>query len=110
MAMKCRAIKANGQRCLCFARLDDPEQLCVYHSRLGAAGAQIKSEPLTIEEEIAGLTAEYRRLIRARKKSLETTRLILTLHEAIKELTKLAPSVGPEKKGDPAWMKKFRQS
>ena len=110
MALKCKALTSKGSPCLCFARLDDPEQLCVYHSRLSAQGAQMKSEPLTIEEEIAGLTAEYRRLIRARKKSLETTRLILTLHEAIKELTKLAPSAGPEKKEDPAWMKKFRQS
>jgi len=48
MAQKCRALTSKGKPCCAFARLG--EELCIFHSRVDADGAQRKAKPLNQED------------------------------------------------------------
>ena len=107
---QCGAINSKGDHCHAWAVRGSEPPRCMFHiTKKDVPAAQGPQAPLTVEEEIRGLTAEYRRLIHARKKSLETTRMILALAQAIKELGGLTPAAA-SRKDDPSWMKKFRPS
>jgi len=106
---QCGAITSKGTPCRTYAVHGSEPPRCMFHiDRSLMPADKGPMAPLTVEEEVRGLTSEWRRLLRTRPKSLETTRLILALSQAIKDLTGLAPSAEHAKKGDPAWMKKFR--
>ena len=107
---QCSAINSKGELCHCSAIHGSSPPRCVFHIDRRKIPTATPSAPLTVEEELQDLTAEYRRLVHSRKKSLECTRLLLMVREAIKELGGMPPSSTPAKKDDPEWMKKFRQS
>ena len=93
MATKCSALKSNGQPCLCFARKDDPEHLCIYHSRLSATGAQREHKPVTKKELITLVEQTIRQIRRAKCNPLERSRELRAL---IAERDKLLAPETPE--------------
>jgi hypothetical protein len=86
MAQKCRAITSKGKPCLAFARRDDPEQLCIYHSRLGASGSQREHQPVTKGELTRLIEKTIRQVRRSKCNPLERSRELRAL---ILELDKL---------------------
>jgi len=93
MAQKCSAIKSNGERCLCFARLDDPEGLCIYHSRRSATGAQREAKPLTKDALVKMIEQTIRQVRHAKLNALERSRELRAL---IAERDKLLAPETPE--------------
>ena len=67
MSKKCSATKADGTPCLCFARLDDPADLCMFHSRLSAEGTQRIKPPLTKADLVKMLDSTIRQIKNAKK-------------------------------------------
>ena len=79
MSQKCSALKSNGYPCLCFARKDDPEHLCIYHSRLSATGAQREAKPLLKADLIKMIEATIRSVKHAKCNPLEKSRELRAL-------------------------------
>jgi len=79
MSQKCSALKSNGYPCLCFARKDDPEHLCIYHSRLSATGAQREAKPLLKADLIKMVEQTIRQVRHAKCNPLEKSRELRAL-------------------------------
>jgi len=79
MSQKCSAQTRNGEPCLCFARKDDPEHLCLYHSRLSADGSQREAKPLTKADLIKMIEQTIRQVRHAKCNPLERSRELRAL-------------------------------
>ena len=95
MSQKCKALKSNGYPCLCFARKDDPEHLCIYHSRLSADGSQRAAKPLTKEDLVKMIDQTIRQVRHAKLNALERSRELRAL---ITERDKLLADEEPKEK------------
>jgi len=79
MAQKCRALTRSGLPCLAFARRDDPDGYCVYHSRRSAPGAQREAKPLTKDVLVKMIEATIRSVKHAKCNPLEKSRELRAL-------------------------------
>ena len=79
MATKCKALTRSGLPCLAFARRDDPDGYCVYHSRLSADGSQREAKPLTKADLVKMIEATIRQVRHAKLNALERSRELRAL-------------------------------
>jgi len=93
MSQKCKALTSKGNPCLAFARRDDPDGYCVYHSRLSADGAQRQAKPLTKDDLVKLVEATIRQVRHAKLNALERSRELRAL---ITERDKLLAPETPE--------------
>lgn len=77
MATKCSALTSKGNPCLAFARLG--EELCIFHSRVDADGAQRKAKPLNQEDLVKMVEATIRQVRHAKLNALERSRELRAL-------------------------------
>jgi len=95
MTQKCQARTRSGEPCLCFARKDDPEHLCIYHSRLSADGSQRAAKPLTKADLVKMIDQTIRQVRHAKCNPLERSRELRAL---IAERDKLLAPETPEQR------------
>lgn len=93
MSQKCSALTRSGNACLAFARRDDPDGYCVYHSLLGANGSQRAAKPLTKEDLLKLVEATIRQVRHAKLNALERSRELRAL---LTERDKLLAPETPE--------------
>lgn len=110
--MKCTATAKTGQRCKAFALPDTDPPRCIYHldEYTGKGGAErLEPNPIDQKRQVTILEREVRRLIHwpAKAKTLEFTRTLISLIELLRQVQGMEAG---QKKDDPTWMKKFRQS
>lgn len=79
VTQKCSALKSNGSPCLVFARRDDPEHLCIYHSRLSADGSQRAAKPLTKDDLVKMVEQTIRSVKHCKLNPLEKSRELRAL-------------------------------
>jgi len=79
MSQKCKALTSKGNPCLAFARRDDPDGYCVYHSRLSADGSQREAKPLTKADLVKMIEATIRQVRHAKLNALERSRELRAL-------------------------------
>lgn len=77
MATKCRALTSKGKPCLAFAR--SGEELCIFHSRVGADGAQRQAKPLTKMDLVKMIEQTIRSVRHAKLNPLEKSRELRAL-------------------------------
>ena len=84
---KCKAVKLNGDPCRAAACREDPEGLCVFHSRVPEIRARARTNsPLTKEKLIGILRGQLWRVRREVKNPSERASLVVRIVELIAEL------------------------
>jgi len=91
MATKCKALTSKGKPCLAFARLG--EELCIFHSRVDADGAQRAAKPLTKDDLVKMVEQTIRQVRHAKLNAIERSRELRAL---IAERDKLLTPETPE--------------
>jgi len=93
MAQKCSAQTSKGKPCCAFARLG--EELCIFHSRVDADGAQRKAKPLTKDDLVKMIDQTIRSVKHCKLNPLEKSRELRAL---LIERDKLLTPEKPEDK------------
>ena len=79
MAQKCRALTSKGKPFNVFARKDDPQGFCMFHSRLPAPGTTRMPKPLDKADLVKMIDATIRQVRRAKCSPLERSRELRAL-------------------------------